>query len=367
MYQLRITKRIMMKILDLVRRKSVSLVSCVALVWCLFIISKMYQSQSAYSQQIQTNQRILPITQPRTEEGFTPRIKEQDLSSNKRSSGIKIVANAHDFTYVINNPQICQNKDVFIIAFVHSAPSHFSARERIRATWGQVKTHSGLSIHLFFMLGVHVSDNQSIQNRIYDENRKYKDIIQENFLDQYRNLTYKHIAGLKWINTYCKHAKFVLKTDEDTLVNIYNLIKFLLEKHRTSATKDFVYCSVFQRIAPRRDKEDKWYVSYDEFSRDLYPPYCEGFAYIMSTDLVPKLYNESLYTKYYWIDDVYVTGLLMEKLGIQHTMMHEPFAYELMKAGTSNSINNMFLLAKYHGDDKHWTTLWNKMKQAAIQ
>jgi hypothetical protein len=33
--------------------------------------------------------------------------------------------------------------------------------------------------------------------------------------------------ALKWINDYCKNAKFILKTDDDIIVNTFALINHL--------------------------------------------------------------------------------------------------------------------------------------------
>ena len=44
--------------------------------------------------------------------------------------------------------------------------------------------------------------------------------------------------ALKWINDYCKNAKFILKTDDDIIVNTFALIKNLkLLKINTSYSK----------------------------------------------------------------------------------------------------------------------------------
>ena len=52
-------------------------------------------------------------------------------------------------------------------------------------------------------------------------------IISGNFQDNYFNLTIKHIFGLKWIASYCSHAKYVLKADHDAIVNIPLLRKII--------------------------------------------------------------------------------------------------------------------------------------------
>lgn len=42
-------------------------------------------------------------------------------------------------------------------------------------------------------------NNESLQNAINEESERYHDLVQGNFVDSYRNLTYKHVMGLKWI------------------------------------------------------------------------------------------------------------------------------------------------------------------------
>jgi hypothetical protein len=46
------------------------------------------------------------------------------------------------------------------------------------------------------------------------------DIVQEDFLDSYRNVSLKSAAMLKWSYTYCPSAKYTLKGDDDMFVNI---------------------------------------------------------------------------------------------------------------------------------------------------
>lgn len=59
----------------------------------------------------------------------------------------------------------------------------------------------------------------------------------------------------------------------------------------------------------------KWCVKRSELrGRTRFPQYCAGIGYIVSSPLLALLYNASLSTPFFWIDDVYVTGLLTKKL-----------------------------------------------------
>lgn len=58
---------------------------------------------------------------------------------------------------------------------------------------------------------------------------KYHDIIQQDFLDKYNNLTLKTLLGFNWVAMYCPQAHYVMKTDSDVFVNTQLLIKEVLQ------------------------------------------------------------------------------------------------------------------------------------------
>jgi len=67
------------------------------------------------------------------------------------------------------------------------------------------------------------SGDRIAENAVRAESRLYHDIVQQNFYDSYKNLSYKGIMWLKWIATYCHRAKYIVKVDDDIVVNIFNL------------------------------------------------------------------------------------------------------------------------------------------------
>ncbi len=62
--------------------------------------------------------------------------------------------------------------------------------------------------------------------KLYRKDKGLIDIILWH-MTHYRNLTYKHIMGLKWVSTHCSNAHTVVKVDDDTFVNIFQLTTFL--------------------------------------------------------------------------------------------------------------------------------------------
>ncbi len=276
--------------------------------------------------------------------------------------------NPHDFRYILNNPYTCKEESIFLLIFVHSAPDHSEDRDLIRKSWASIIKYGDFNIRTIFLLAK--PTDRILQWKIEEENHLFEDIIQEDFIDNYKNLTHKHIMGLKWIKDSCSHAQFIVKVDDDTFINIFKLVDYLDMKYSQKPMENTLYCSVFRNQGPRRDKEDKWYVSVEEYSPDKYPPYCEGFAYIMSPDLVSKLYSASLWTKYYWIDDVYVTGFLTNQIGAKLVNFRGDDGYNIMASQYwhQEHVNTaLFLLAKYIKETKTWMKIWSATKKYSLK
>lgn len=102
-----------------------------------------------------------------------------------------------DFKFLMNNASICATSSgenhSSIVVLVHTARHHFNERYAIRNTWGSVKVYKGWSFHLAFVLGIDpTSDNDA---ELLEENKQHGDLIMGNFVDSYKNLTYKHLMG----------------------------------------------------------------------------------------------------------------------------------------------------------------------------
>ena len=82
---------------------------------------------------------------------------------------------------------------------------------------------------------------------------------------------------MKWIATYCAEAQFILKVDDDILVNTFFLLRHLksLVDHRDIDAKS-IMCHVNKKMRVIRRKSSKWYVSRKEYPNEYYFKYCSG-------------------------------------------------------------------------------------------
>ncbi|XP_066304234.1 beta-1,3-galactosyltransferase 1-like [Branchiostoma lanceolatum] len=232
--------------------------------------------------------------------------------SRRSTSGELEVINPHPYTFIINNPDECKGSDVFLLVIVTSGPENHGLRYAIRHTWGNESNVPGTVIKTLFAVGK--PDNALIQQGLERENDVYKDIIQEDFIDSYNNLTVKTVMCLKWASEFCPYAKFVLKADDDTLVNIYCLVRRLRELNSTM-TKRFVTGRVHSVAMPHRSLGHRWYVSRDDYPRPTFPKYPAGFAYVISNGITGLIYEVSLTLNYLPLEDVFL-GLCLEKLRV---------------------------------------------------
>lgn len=103
--------------------------------------------------------------------------------------------------------------------FVVTAPWHFEERAVLRSTWANPAIFNESSFELIhkdleehyvaatdptnavqvtFVVGT--TQNSSVQRQIEEEHQQFGDMLQENFVDSYQNLTLKTLFILKWTN-----------------------------------------------------------------------------------------------------------------------------------------------------------------------
>ena len=168
------------------------------------------------------------------------------------------IVNPHNFSYIINPEySICDNNNnnnntsIYLLVYVHSGPVNYQRRVVIRETWATRTLFPDL--RLIFMIGKTLDKN--VMKAIKYENELYRDIVQEDFIDSYKNLTYKGIMALKWISVYCTKAKYILKVDDDIVVNTFTLtnhLKFLDKYDPNRCTT--ILCLLWKSMGVIRDR-----------------------------------------------------------------------------------------------------------------
>nr|XP_027217777.1 beta-1,3-galactosyltransferase 5-like [Penaeus vannamei] len=222
------------------------------------------------------------------------------------------------FEFLINEPEFCRSKeDLDVINFVGVAPWEKSARERIRRLWGNSTWRSVSGFSTVFLVGT--TEEEGVMEAVQKESQVFRDIIQVSFRDTYDNLTLKTLSGFHWVDRYCPNPTWVLKSDADVVVNVFELKDFLTQyDERTNGTRHQLICKRRHSLSPCRKscRHKKWQVSWEEYPHPRYPSYCQGPGYIIPRRLVGTIYRAANKTHPFRMEDVYYTGILADKLGI---------------------------------------------------
>ena len=219
----------------------------------------------------------------------------------------------HKFKFIRDLSAVCESKEgklsIDLLVVITSSHDHRDNRQSLRDSWLMYSQNNTSNMRYVFILG-ETSDIALFQNLI-KEAEEYNDIVIANFQDTNRNLTLKTIAGFHWANKHCAHVQFVMKTDDDVYVNIPGLLDVLMAEK-----KDFSLGKLKKDAPPFRNKDNKWYISYEDYPNTTYPDYYNGPGYVLSMKYVRGILNIYPNVHFLPFEDVFV-GLCLKRLGLR--------------------------------------------------
>ncbi|GIY75755.1 lactosylceramide 1,3-N-acetyl-beta-D-glucosaminyltransferase [Caerostris darwini] len=250
-----------------------------------------------------------------------------------------------------------RDPEVKLLVLVPSAIDHFTERRTIRRTWGSVSNQPHGPMRLGFVLGT--TSNSTEEDLIMNESEIFGDIIQADFQDTYRNLTTKSVLMLKWVSKHCAHAQYFLKADDDTFVNL-NVLTDILQKPPFTEQEKFIGGFIHRGAQPSRTPNEKYYVSENDYSEELYPPYASGAAYVTNGPTASKLFEASKQVKPFLpMEDIFITGLCADEIAA--TLLHEP-SFKYVDPPNPLNWNHYSSLATAHSmTPDSMDILWDQM------
>jgi beta-1,3-galactosyltransferase 1 len=228
-------------------------------------------------------------------------------------------------SFVLHDPTLCdklETNDLHWIVVVLSTPANAERRTLLRETWANPNLFRRKLFTTVFLLGL--TENAGVQESVRKEFEQHRDILQGDFADTARNSTLKGLMALQYVSEFCSHASYVIKTNDDTFLNVFEMINVM---NRSRSHRNAVICPLWQDNSMKILRDPKtcmeWCVADDELpGRTHFPQYCAGLAFILSRDLIRPLYEISRSTPYFWIDDVYITGLLIPRIVAKYGSVH---------------------------------------------
>lgn len=221
---------------------------------------------------------------------------------NYRHSAVEL---ARTNQVVINNRNCAPDETpIFVHTAAHTSGKYFDRRMVIRRTWA--REAAKYRMRVLFVIGVPTS--LAKERAIKAEANKYGDILQFNFLENYYNLTLKAISLLKWSYRHCGASRYMVKTDDDVIVNMPMLYHLVQQQKIPSGLTGLVMTT-----PANRQFGHKWYMPAEYYHRNSYE-FLAGFSYLLSMDRL-KLFLKTIITypgPILDIDDLFLTGVIAD-------------------------------------------------------
>jgi len=216
--------------------------------------------------------------------------------------------------YMIANSDVCDDihENVLVTILVISAPDHFKQREAIRNSWGNTKDNK--EVVFSFLVGL--SDNSTVDKAVANESIKNGDVIVNNIDDLYQNLSLKTISAFNWLKQFCPKSKFLLKVDDDMFVQINRLLELIGELLLKNERPRLILGNISRGWKPVRNPQSKYLITEAQYPGDNYPDFATGPSYLVSNKAVMEIVPVAMEEKYIHLEDVFLTGVVAESLGI---------------------------------------------------
>jgi hypothetical protein len=197
---------------------------------------------------------------------------------------------------MIQNVRLCSSNKIDLVIIIMSFGSHFLERQSIRETWGSISNEFNVNSQHIFVIGYQYGAN--LYKDLSNEAQHEPDLLYLTIDDE--SMTLKELYAYRWLDKYCPNATFTFKTEDDLFVNsflLHEMIRELKTKpdqfqnrylynksmdslflaHLNPDAHTFLFGWAFTPGKPERNASvAPYYVSYNEYSKELYPRYCSG-------------------------------------------------------------------------------------------
>ncbi|XP_040072298.1 beta-1,3-galactosyltransferase 1-like [Ixodes scapularis] len=213
------------------------------------------------------------------------------------------VEDTGDLPTAHNTASTCKKRSKYIF-FVNSTPGNFYRRAIMRSCLSNPIFSTYYRWTTVFFVGL--SADSATAKQVEEEAAQHGDVVVLPFQDSFTNRTFKFVYGMKWTIENCPSTEYVVKLDDDMVVNVSMVMNYL-RAHSTSEKLE-CHCNVYKNALVVRDVKSKWYLSEKTYPKKMFPPYCAGGVGLFKSSALRGLYNASFYLPFHPIDDVYVTG-----------------------------------------------------------
>ncbi|CAB4032620.1 beta-1,3-galactosyltransferase 5-like [Paramuricea clavata] len=232
-----------------------------------------------------------------------------------------------DFKFVFPqiSPTNVDSRDLFMVVLVNSGATtdYRKRREAIRQTWGnrsnceqrkasgneKVKDLKWLLVFVVGKAGPGTNDDELNMA----EARQHNDMLIGNITENYLNNIIKFYMGQVWASKF--DIKYTMKTDDDVYVRIPRVLEYLVN---AKFPRPFYGGWTYAGTLVNRKIGGKWTVSWKYYGEKDWPRFNPGAFFILSSDLLNRLFNYVYIRKPFHTDDAYV-GVAMRDFRVRIT------------------------------------------------
>ncbi|XP_053505036.1 beta-1,3-galactosyltransferase 9 [Ictalurus furcatus] len=190
--------------------------------------------------------------------------------------------------YPISSKPCFNHQDLLFLTIVFSDPDNASQREAIRSSWANQTLVQDVAVRTLFFLNP--SSVETEHQVVREESVRYGDMVQcEGPLS--RDHWGQVKLALRWVLLFCPQARFVVLTEDSVFLNVPALGTYLLTLR--THPDDLYLGRVIHNASPERNYNKPHYVSFHLYPDRSFPDYCSGPAFLMSQDVVRKVYVAS--------------------------------------------------------------------------
>ncbi len=271
------------------------------------------------------------------------------LSNSRCRNLLNEINNEQNYSLILR-PKLAKcnsakhGKKPLLLIVIMIAPDLFARRDAIRSTWANPNKAAGYStlmdVIVLFVIGL--ARTTLLNEKINLEHLKYNDILQfGNFKDSYGKLTIKVLGSFWWAHRHCSTTHFILRVNDDVVVNMFSLVPFLhsvlwykTDGNKNKSNKNYGSRIIMGNFYPNspvyREKSNKFFVRKNEYEQDVYVPYVEGSAFIVTGNLAGEYYELSrrMYWPPFsvWFEDVYIGGFMSIYLNVSYMALQRHYS-----------------------------------------
>ncbi|XP_070531793.1 uncharacterized protein [Ptychodera flava] len=206
-------------------------------------------------------------------------------------------------------------EEVFLLVVVMTTPTQYYYRRYFRIVYGRSSRVLGQNVIVRFV--VDGSSDDSLQKFVLQENELYGDMVLLKAREGSNRASQRLSATLKWTATMDEPVKFVMVTEITVYLDIENVVHALT----AAPDKNYVTCHVKSNSVAVRSKGSPWFVSFEDWEGDVYPPHCTtGTPFVVSFDVVLKMVDLARRRPIFKFPDVYM-GILLREANL--TLAHQ--------------------------------------------